>query len=225
MVEGKKAFRSSSRPNRPNPLSIGQTVKMSNHTLANTFRSSRLIYRAVDEASPIDQGFLFSAIDNDPTGVGNLSFCPVAPGNHAAMVLIAMTKGSLLRVLACLPPDESAGPEAQPTPIGFAALMPRAPDAAHHRHALLGVVLAAPFRGQGYGKEVVNWVLDWGFVRGGLHRIGLGVFGYNGKALKMYRSLGFTEEGRDREAVMFERQWWDVVNFGMLESEWEKLRG
>ena len=90
---------------------------------------------------------------------------------------------------------------------------------------MIGLSLAEEFRGQGYGGEAINWVLDWAFQHAGLHRIGLSAFSYNHNALKLYRKLGFVEEGREREAVFQNRAWHDIVLLSMLEHEWEELRG
>jgi RimJ/RimL family protein N-acetyltransferase len=40
----------------------------------------------------------------------------------------------------------------------------------------------------------------------------------------LYARLGFVEEGREREALWHEGEWWDSVEFGMVEREWAVLR-
>lgn len=117
-------------------------------------------------------------------------------------------------------------PRPEAKPIGVVTLMPPmgGDQERHHRNAMIGVGIAMEWRGRGYGGEAVDWVLDWGFGRLGLHRIWLAAFEYNERACRLYRKLGFVEEGREREAVLYERRWWDMVRFGMLEGEWEALR-
>lgn len=115
-------------------------------------------------------------------------------------------------------------PKPEPKPIGCLTLMATSEEGLHHRNAMVGVGIAEGFRGKGYGGEAVDWVLDWGFERLGLHRIWLAAFGYNERAVRLYKKLGFVEEGREREAVLYERKWWDIVRLGMLEGEWEALR-
>ncbi|KAK3402830.1 acyl-CoA N-acyltransferase [Sordaria brevicollis] len=117
-------------------------------------------------------------------------------------------------------------PKPGPKPIGVVTLCPPMglEEQGHHRNAMIGVGIATEWRGKGYGGEAVDWVLDWGFGRLGLHRIWLAAFEFNERACRLYRKLGFVEEGRDRESVLFERRWWDLVRFGMLEGEWEQLR-
>ncbi len=213
-------------------------------SVEDAWRSERLVYRAIEDNEE-DKTWICENIDKDPVNMVMGSLGAFKPGSMASAAnFIQRTKGSMLRVFACLPPaDEDYGNgkegdektektkekgkgKGKPTPIGYVALFSGGgPDGAHHRSAHLGINLARLFRGKGYSREVINWVLDWGFYRAGLHRVGLGVFSFNMHALELYRSLGFVEEGRQREAVLYERKWWDIIDMGMLEGEWEKLRG
>jgi RimJ/RimL family protein N-acetyltransferase len=125
---------------------------------------------------------------------------------------------------------EGAAAETKPqeplTRIGLIIL--HNPDFAgvtHHRKLELGVSFVRNLRGRGYGGEAIDWALDQAFLTFNLHRVTLHCFGYNTRAQRTYRRLGFVEEGREREALWFQRQYWDSITFGMLESEWEKLRG
>ena len=54
----------------------------------------------------------------------------------------------------------------------------------------------------------------------GLHRVELGVYAYNTRAHAIYRSLGFTEEGRRREVVLHDGVFHDEIIMSMLEPEW-----
>ncbi|TQS31482.1 hypothetical protein Golomagni_08233 [Golovinomyces magnicellulatus] len=86
-----------------------------------------------------------------------------------------------------------------------------------NRRATLGIWLAAEYQGHDYGEEACNWILDWGFSQVGLHAIDLEVFSNNTHAIEVYKSLGFVQEGRKREAIYFNRKC-------ILEDEWEALR-
>ncbi len=76
--------------------------------------------------------------------------------------------------------------------------------------------------GQGYGTEAVELMLGHAFERLGLHRIGLSVFAFNHRAIRAYEKAGFRVEGRLREAVWRDGQWWDEVQMGILEREWRE---
>ncbi|CAG9941522.1 unnamed protein product [Clonostachys rosea f. rosea IK726] len=159
-------------------------------------------------------------------------------------VLIQTLAKSLLAVSICLRPEEeearrvavagsgeaqqSGEPtNAKPTVIGVMMLGYGGvhPELAVHRRTALGIMLAEPYQGRGYGREAVNWMMDWGFRFAGLHSIVLGVSAFNNKAIRLYKSLGFVEEGRMRESRYFNRKWHDELLFAIKEDEWEKIRG
>lgn len=54
--------------------------------------------------------------------------------------------------------------------------------------------------------------------------MGIGAFGWNSGALRLYEKIGFKIEGRSRQALWHEGAWWDLIEFGMLEGEWWELR-
>jgi RimJ/RimL family protein N-acetyltransferase len=199
-------------------------------SVVNAYRSERLIYRAI-ETSEADKKFLFE-MENDPIDAIFSSFPPAKPISTAVMNdRVDKWKNSYFMMMACLPPDvqpsDQATEKKEPTPIGFVALQnPHGGGGpAQNRSLMLGISIHKDYRGKKYGGEMINWALDWGFKRAGLHRIELGAWGFNHNALKLYRSLGFVEEGREREAIWYDREWHDIVKFSMLEGEWEVLRG
>lgn len=204
-------------------------------------KSSRLIYRA-PENSEEDIAF-FHRLLNEPI-IQTLSTGRLPRPSHknSAGEFIKVLQDAILGVVICLPPQNSLESETnsltetqaldqpaqnpKPVPIGHMSLFSlTGPNDTHHRNAMIGISLADGFRGKGYGGEAINWALDWAFQHAGLHRVCIGTFSYNPNALKLYRKLGFVEEGREREALYHRRAWHDVVNLSMLEHEWEVLRG
>ncbi|ORY14030.1 acyl-CoA N-acyltransferase [Clohesyomyces aquaticus] len=109
-------------------------------------------------------------------------------------------------------------------PIGQILLSGSSVRTTHHRNTEIGIDILPPFQGQGYGTEVILWALRIAFERFGLHRVVIRAFEYNEGAVRLYRRLGFKEEGRSRESLWFEGRWWDGFSFGMLEGEWRELR-
>ncbi|KAK3937267.1 hypothetical protein QBC46DRAFT_366359 [Diplogelasinospora grovesii] len=63
------------------------------------------------------------------------------------------------------------------------------------------------------------------FRQGNYHRVALSTVSYNERAIKVYRRVGFMEEGRHREAHWYDRKCYDGIDFGILESEWAALTG
>jgi GNAT superfamily N-acetyltransferase len=99
------------------------------------------------------------------------------------------------------------------------------PTVMHHRNAEIGITLLKEHQGKGYGREAINWMLDWGFKHAGLHTIGITTASFNPRAAHLYESMGFVPEGRRRGTIWQNRGWHDLIEFGMTEKEWEVLRG
>jgi RimJ/RimL family protein N-acetyltransferase len=200
------------------------------------FNSERLVYRAVENCDS-DKEFLQTQILNDPTiQTMSTSRLKRPKSQKTAEDFIKMIQDSLLGVIICLPPPPEISspntdgstpkPKPKPVPIGHMSIFHTFPPGSeHNRCAMLGISLAEGFRGKGYGGEAINWALEWAFQYAGLHRVNLCAFSYNVNALKLYRKLGFVDEGREREAIYHRRTWYDLVMLGMLEHEWEVLRG
>jgi RimJ/RimL family protein N-acetyltransferase len=88
------------------------------------------------------------------------------------------------------------------------------------RHRTVGICIGRPFLGQGYGTDAMRVLVDYGFRELGLHRIDLTVVAFNARAIAAYRKVGFVEEGRAREAVFHDGQWYDRVSMAILAREW-----
>lgn len=92
-------------------------------------------------------------------------------------------------------------------------------------HADLGITLGEPdCWGQGYGSEATALVLDHAFDGLGLHRVALGVFATNPRAIACYERLGFVREGVLREAARWGDGWTDELRMAILDREWRARR-
>ena len=67
-------------------------------------------------------------------------------------------------------------------------------------HAELGLTVLQEFWGQGIGRRLMEAIVDWG-RRQGLHKIYLKVHADNDRAIQLYQSMGFVEEGRLKDDV------------------------
>lgn len=191
----------------------------------NAFRSDRLIYRAI-ENNEADKLFL-RTVQDDPINIALADLALIKPrGMDTIQDLVDNLLKSALAVMICRPPDDTQFSPKE-TPVGFIVLgwggIPS--KMAHHRNASMGIMLQRAHQNQGYGREAINWALDWGFRFGGYHRISINAATYNERALHLYKDVGFVEEGRSRETHWHDRKWYDTVNLGMLEHEWAALRG
>lgn len=64
-----------------------------------------------------------------------------------------------------------------------------------HR-ARVGIHLASDARGIGLGRAMMERVIEWAAAHPRIEKLVLGVFGENVRAIRLYKSLGFVEEGR-----------------------------
>ena len=78
--------------------------------------------------------------------------------------------------------------------------------------------------GKGYGTEATKLMVDHAFGVLGLHRIGLTVFEFNGRAIRAYEKCGFTLEGRAREAIFRDGRYWDELHMSVLAQDWAESR-
>lgn len=59
----------------------------------------------------------------------------------------------------------------------------------------LGIVVGKSHWGRGIGRKLMQTLIDWGHAEG-FRKMGLRVFVSNDRAIALYRSLGFVDEGR-----------------------------
>lgn len=55
-----------------------------------------------------------------------------------------------------------------------------------------------------------------------LHRLGLRVFSFNQRAIRLYEKAGFTREGSARQSLFRGGSWHDIIYMGILQSEYVK---
>ena len=55
-------------------------------------------------------------------------------------------------------------------------------------------------------------------------KLRLGVFDFNTAAIKCYEKVGFKKEGLVRDARKNGDEYWNLIEMGILESEWKALK-
>ena len=92
------------------------------------------------------------------------------------------------------------------------------------REGTLGIAIGEKdYWGQSYGTEAVRLIVCYAFEQMNLHRISSSVFSFNKRSLNMHKKVGFIQEGLRRKAIFKNGQYWDMIEFGMLESEWKSI--
>ncbi|KAA1469810.1 acyl-CoA N-acyltransferase [Dentipellis sp. KUC8613] len=103
--------------------------------------------------------------------------------------------------------------------VGFVSLRDFNP---RHRDVEVALLLEKGSWGKGYGTEVMEWLVDYGFRVLGLHRLSLQVFASNQAAIALYKKSGFIQEGVKRKAAWIDGTWVDLIAMGIIAEEfWE----
>ncbi|GGA21228.1 GNAT family N-acetyltransferase [Paenibacillus physcomitrellae] len=77
-------------------------------------------------------------------------------------------------------------------------------------------------RGKGYGQEAMRRMVEYGFRVLGLHRIHLGVYTFNPRAIHVYEKIGFKHEGIERDALYQDGEYHDMIRMAILEHEFKE---
>ncbi|MBM3151266.1 MAG: GNAT family N-acetyltransferase [Chloroflexi bacterium] len=77
-------------------------------------------------------------------------------------------------------------------------------------------------RRKGCGREALALLLRYAFSELNLHRLTAVIQEYNLPAIGLFKSCGFTEEVRRRQALERDSRRWDLLHFGLLAAEWKE---
>jgi RimJ/RimL family protein N-acetyltransferase len=95
-----------------------------------------------------------------------------------------------------------------------------------NRSAEFSVLIGEPHCwSRGHGTKATRTMLAHAFDDLNLHRVYLTVLAENTRAVRLYERVGFTEEGRLREAVFKEGRYHDVLAMAILELEYRRRKG
>lgn len=88
------------------------------------------------------------------------------------------------------------------------------------RSAVLGIFIGdKDYRGNGYGTEAINIMLEYGFKYLNLHSIRLDLLSVNERAHRCYLKCGFKDTGCSREEVFLNGKYYDKLHMDILENE------
>jgi aminoglycoside 6'-N-acetyltransferase len=87
------------------------------------------------------------------------------------------------------------------------------------RQAELGFTLARTSQGHGYATEAVRAVLAHLFETHGLHRVSAECDARNVRSAALLERVGFTREGRLRQATWIKGEWTDDLVYGLLAAD------
>lgn len=84
--------------------------------------------------------------------------------------------------------------------IGHAILDPLKLAVTSHV-VVLTIVINEGFQGKGLGRQLMNYVIDWAKKNNEVEKFELHVRSGNTRAIELYKSLGFVEEGRKSRQI------------------------
>lgn len=100
--------------------------------------------------------------------------------------------------------------------VGAAGLHPAGTSLRRAHVRGLGIALAAEWQGRGVGRRLMSRLLDWADNWAGVLRVELTVHADNERAIALYRSMGFVEEGRHRGYALKNGRYVDALSMARL---------
>jgi len=90
-----------------------------------------------------------------------------------------------------------------------------------HKNAEIGIWTGTPYQGKGYAKEALNWALEYAFAKLKLKKVYAFVRYPNTASINFFIKSGFHQDGIQRSEVFFHNEWLDIVEFSLLNEEWQ----
>jgi RimJ/RimL family protein N-acetyltransferase len=79
-------------------------------------------------------------------------------------------------------------------------------------------------RSRGYGTEAKELLLEYAFNTLNLHRINSQALSYNDASRRYSEKCGYRLEGRLRQAIYKNGRYHDLIQLGLLKSDWQKRK-
>lgn len=76
---------------------------------------------------------------------------------------------------------------------------------------------------KGLGTQAMMAWTNYLFENSGIHKLEIHTWTINLRMMRVAEKLGYTFEGREREIRQWEGEWIDMVRYGMLRGEWNKI--
>jgi putative acetyltransferase len=109
--------------------------------------------------------------------------------------------------------------------VGMAGLHTQQPSLRRSHVRGLGIAISPEWQGRGAGRQLMNRLLAWADQWGGVLRIELWVHVDNERAIALYRSLGFVEEGRHKAYALKNGRYVDSISMARLHPNPPSMAG
>ncbi len=88
----------------------------------------------------------------------------------------------------------------------------------HHSIEFKRLVISE--KGKGFGRQTIRAIKKAAFEKLNAHRLWLDVFTFNERAYQLYLSEGFKEEGRLRDCIFKDGEYYTLIVMSFLEDEY-----
>jgi len=103
-------------------------------------------------------------------------------------------------------------------PIGVCGLIHN--DLKNKSASIAIIIGEKKFQNKGFGTEILQILIDYGFNKLKIHRLEADVFVFNEASIKFFQKNNFTQEVILRDSLWRRGKWWDVFIFSILQNEW-----
>ena len=171
-----------------------------------TLNTSRLVLRAITQQ---DAGAIFT-LRTLPETMRFLDRAPLATTSEAIVMIRKMTEDILLGDGITWGISLKETPEELVGTIGLWKIMKE------HYRAELGYMLLPEHQQQGYMKEALAAVINYGFKSLGLHSLEANINPANEASERLLLGAGFVKEGHFKENYYFDGRFIDSVIYSLL---------
>jgi putative acetyltransferase len=109
--------------------------------------------------------------------------------------------------------------------VGMAALHVQQPSLRRSHVRGLGIAVAPAWQGRGIGRSLMTRLLAWADGWAGVLRVELWVHADSQRAIALYRSLGFVEEGRHPAYALNNGRYVESISMARLHPHQPLVRG
>ncbi|MFB6176302.1 MAG: GNAT family N-acetyltransferase [Halobaculum sp.] len=103
-------------------------------------------------------------------------------------------------------------------PVGVVSLFAVSNDSGR---ATVSAWIDPEYHGDGYGTEATELLVEYAFTERRLHKLVAGALADNDPSRAVLESVGFREEGRQRDHYFVDGEYRDRVVYGLLKGEWQ----
>ena len=93
-----------------------------------------------------------------------------------------------------------------------------------NRNAEIAIIIGEnKMRGLGIGLISLKFLMNYGFKKLGLHRIGAEIFQFNERSVHVFKKAGFEIEATLRQSLWRKGRWWDTYVLSTVKKNYEAL--